>query len=508
MHVLIPSFCAPRCVAVAALALVAGCASVDAVVGLSIATTGSTAPEVGQTVTLVVRAIYDDGSSATVTELASCNLAGDAAIGTLAGDVFTAQAAGAVTVNCAYQAASASLALSVAGRRAVTVATIQRGAVALATSIEAEGVVFAIAPDAGFTDFWMQDPGGGPYSGIYVLDGRAAGAPPVAEGDVVRVRGVTGERNGRSVIELAEVTTTATAAPTVDTVPIAELAATRWDGCLVSVTDVVVTNPTVDAYTWEVAAVSQPEGAKLLIETLLFDLQPSAGQVFTRITGPLFPFVDDAGQPAVALVPRRQADLAGTAVAPTPYRLHDGSIAPGSEVTLATLIVTAIDYVDPATGQVDLYAQAPAGGAGAGVFLRDVRTAPTAAPTIGDLVTVTGRYDVIGARATIEYQDLQVTGRGQPVATPIDIAVDDLTRLESVLVVASTLRVSQAMVDAYSYLAQDDRAGGSATVRVDQSLYDPRPRVGDRYDALTGVVFRGTTYASVAPRFESDLELR
>lgn len=325
MDVLISALWRPRRVAVAALALIAGCASGDAVVGLSIATTGSTAPEVGETVTLVVRAIYDDGSSATVTDRADCSIEGDAAIGSLAGDVFTAQAAGAVVVICEYEAATASLALSVAGRRAVTIAAIQQGEVALATPIEAEGVVFAIAPDDGFTDFWMQDPGGGPYSGIYVFDGRDAGAPPVAEGDVVRVRGVTAERNGRSVIELDEVTPTSTATPTVATVAVAELDAARWDGCLVSVTDVVVTNPSFDAYTWEVAAVSQPDGARLLVDTLLFDSQPSTGQVFTRITGPLFPFVDDGGQPAVALVPRRQADLEGRAVAPTPHHLHDGS---------------------------------------------------------------------------------------------------------------------------------------------------------------------------------------
>ena len=73
--------------------------------------------------------------------------------------------------------------------------------------------------------------------------------------------------------------------------------------------------------------------------------------------------------------------------------------------------------------------------------------------------------------------------------------------------VATTLRVSRVAVDAYSYEVTDDRTAGTATARVDLSLYDPLPRVGDRYDALTGVVFRGQAYTSIAPRSRDDVEL-
>jgi hypothetical protein len=284
---------------------------------LNIASADPLTPAAGETVTITVRAVMLDGTSIDVTDRAVCALDAKDPPGTFAGRVFTAAKSGTANVVCTFAGASGSLGITVPGPQQVTVASVQKGTYPQGSVLELAVVVFGIDPDAQYTNFWAQDPGGGPMSGIYFRDVRKlvadAGATPapVAEGDTVTVSGAYAERDGRSIINWTAVSRSGTAKPKADIVALSAIDPATWDGCLVEVDDVVVVNPAFDAYTWQVSEARDPTaGAKLLVETLLYALTPPQGQVYGAIVGPLYVLQPKSGGSLeVAIAPRRATDL-------------------------------------------------------------------------------------------------------------------------------------------------------------------------------------------------------
>ena len=284
---------------------------------LNIASADPLTPAAGQTVTITVRAVMLDGTSIDVTDRAVCALDAKDPPGTFAGRVFTAAKSGTANVVCTFAGASGSLGITVPGPQQVTVASVQKGTYPQGSVLELAVVVFGIDRDKQYTNFWAQDPGGGPMSGIYFRDVRKlaadAGATPapVAEGDTVTVSGAYAEREGRSVINWTAVSKSGSATPKADIVALSAIEPATWDGCLVEVDDVVVVNPAFDAYTWQVSEATNPTaGAKLLVETLLYPLTPTQGQVYGAIVGPLYVLQPKSGGALeVAIAPRRATDL-------------------------------------------------------------------------------------------------------------------------------------------------------------------------------------------------------
>jgi hypothetical protein len=297
----------------ACLAAAGGCSETNEVASLSVSTPDSTMPAVGQTVRLVVRAIYDDGSSADVTDAAACALVGATPPGTLEDKLFTAAKPGAADVRCSYAEVSGGLSIVVQGDVLVTARQIQTGEIAVGTRVTVETIVTALDPESGtsgtYTNFYGQDAGGGAHSGLYFRDVRDANAPAVAEGDKVRVTGEVLERLGRTVLEFDTVESAGTGALTVDELTIDQLDPAMWDGCLVRVKTVEVTADTVDTYYWQVAAQGALDGPNLLVDTLLYDPKPAVGDKFGSITGTLYVFEATASGATSALEPRRAEDV-------------------------------------------------------------------------------------------------------------------------------------------------------------------------------------------------------
>ncbi len=297
------------------LAASVACSQSEAVIGLSVAAAGSTNPRVGDVVSLVVRAIYEDGSSIDVTEKASCELTGASPPGSLVGTVFTATLAGPTEIVCRFAGETGTLALTVGGVRPTSIVALQRGEVTPDTEVEIEAVVYALDPEDDadlnrYLNFYAQDAGGGPHSGVYFRDLRAAGATTPAEGDRVRVTGRSAERRGRTVVNFTAVEVIGAATPTADTLAIEELDDAVWDGCLIAIEDVIVTDPAFDDYTWEVAAAAPTAGARVLIDTLYYDPAPSIDARFARIVGPLWVYeaADGVGTQH-SIAPRRAGDV-------------------------------------------------------------------------------------------------------------------------------------------------------------------------------------------------------
>jgi len=305
------------------LAVVAGttigiaCASTPPkVASLSLSSSGSLTPAPGKAVTLSVRAVMDDGTSIDVTGSAVCTLDAKDPPGTLQGNIFTATKFGFTNVVCTFSGVTVALGITVPAPLKIPITDIQKGVLPQGAEVLVDAVVFGLEKDGIYTNFWAQDPGGGPYSGIHFRDARTppAGdggtlAPPAAEGDTVLVHGKYAERSGHSDVSFDTVTVTGTAAPVAAPLRTGEVDAAIWDGCLIAVTNVTVVNPAFDSYTWQIADAMDPSNT-LLVETLLYSAAPAAGQRFASINGPLYVLQPkNGGALEVAVAPRRAGDL-------------------------------------------------------------------------------------------------------------------------------------------------------------------------------------------------------
>lgn len=262
---------------------------------------------------IYVRAITADGTSTDVTDRASCVLTAQDPPGDLIGMVFHPTKPGVTTVDCTFAAVTAGLAITVQGSLETTVASVQQQQYLQGTAVSTTAVVFAVNPDEEYLDFYGQDPGGGPHSGVLFRDSRTpesdapdAGLPPLdlQVGDLVTVEGEYAERSGHSSIDFTKVEKVGTEPPVATVVPLQDLNPEVWEGCFIEVDNVVVSNPSVDAYYFEVTDATTP-GPTLLVDNL-YAPAVVAGTAFDSIRGT---FYVSESTSAGAMLPREESDL-------------------------------------------------------------------------------------------------------------------------------------------------------------------------------------------------------
>ncbi|MBX2800902.1 MAG: hypothetical protein KTR31_24690 [Myxococcales bacterium] len=199
----------------------------------------------------------------------------------------------------------------------VTIFDVQAGAVAEGTEVQVQGVVTGIAADGVF----LQDPQGGPRSGLWVFLGKGWDLTwgPAARGDRAQVLGTYQEyfgqtqidASGKSGVDFAVLGTDTEPAPTV--VDVAALAKDpeAWEGVLVTLEGLTVSVPDAGAGDFEV---TDRNDATWLVGdrcyAYLDDVTLDVSDGFEQITG-VWDYVFTAYQ----LQPRNQADLVAT---PTP----------------------------------------------------------------------------------------------------------------------------------------------------------------------------------------------
>lgn len=487
--------------------LLLGCAAAGGSFGtLSLAVDADPTIDVGTRLRWTVRAISEDGASVDVTERASCTLE-TAGVARLEEDEIVAEAPGVTELLCRYQELSARLTVTVRGDRETTIAELRD--LGLGSRVVVEAVVTAV--DAGETrvDFWAQDPGGGPRSGIYVRDERAMeGALALTAGDRVRVVGTTSTRNGRAVLAMESLEADGRAEVTIDRLEVADVTAERWDGCLIELRELEVTNDDVDGFTFEVLDAA---GDRLLVETLLTDPERAVGDVLERLVGVVYPF-DDGTESYLAVVPRSAEDLTWTRgerpIDPPPEtaRLADAVDLESGTPVRFEVVVTAI--VPPSDGVLtDFFASDAEGGPFGGAYFEDFRVSPTEALdlAVGDVVTVTGTFETWarGMRA-IAFDSVTPTGRTASVATS-SRDVDELdARWHGGLVTLEDVEVDELL----SFGVRITDSLGSGLDVADELMSLDDVRVGDRFTRVVGVIFVNRSGdLELWPRASSDLEL-
>ncbi|MDC0675594.1 hypothetical protein [Nannocystis radixulma] len=397
----------------------------------------------------------------------------------------------------------------------VTIYDIQGGKVPENSVVTVKGVVITSPSrvnNDGEGTMFVQDPMGGELSGIAVfLAPEVAMGFGVKPGVVVDLTGEYTEFFGESQLkvtaidDLVQVGEGEPPAPAV--VPAADVAtggakAEAYEGVLVQVENVTVTNPAVDMSDFEV------DDALRINDFFLFPQMEEPvvvnGQVFTSIAGPLrFSFDDHK------IAPRAAADLVVDAIPPaeeyTIYEIQEGMVAVQTPVLVKGAIVTS-----PPTFKKDgFFIQDAMGGEYSGIYVYVGANAVDVKP--GDIVDVEGVYDEYYDNSQIEVSDamkVTVTGMGAAPAPEIVDAADVTAggplqeQYEGVLVTVENVTVAavNAMFGEYELtdgLFVDDLFFAKA----DWVL----PMVADTFTSLTGPLAFSFDEAKLSPRSTADI---
>jgi hypothetical protein len=375
---------------------------------------------------------------------------------------------------------------------------VQSGVIRLGDAVRVEGVLVTGEATGGF---WVQEPMGGRFAGVWV-DASLGGAPESLEsGDEVTVNALVGSDAGRTVLRSGGASIHVTApgagepAPSVATT--AELAtpvgADAWEGVLVRVEDVTVTSA-LGGQNWAIDdGVEVGHRITPFIAGFL-----AAGAKLAAITGVWA--VDPEG--GTRLEPRTPSDFEGfepAVVDPvTIYELSRGDVAVGDAVHLRGVRVTAV-----ADGSI--YVQEVDGGPGSGTLAWG--GAVPVGTTIGDEVEVWGHYEGafgIGYVSTTGgYVDITAPGAGElePEVLPMEVVAGAAA--------ASWNMVLVAVEDVTVELPNDGFGGfrlvGGLSVAQDVAPFTGGPLdPGTTFERIAGVVLHYGGNSNLRPRRASD----
>lgn len=405
----------------------------------------------------------------------------------------------------------------------VTIYDIQQGNVESGTRVELKQVIVTSGMTAeDFAGFFIQEPDGGAYSGIYVfITGEATGEITPQVGDVVNLSGEYDEYYELSEIKLTAVgdyeIIDSVPEPAAEVLPTSELTnaatAEQWEGVLVRVEDVEVTNDDLGHNEFEVTG-------GLPVDDLFFpegqSPEPPLGAHFDSITGP-FTYTWETYK----ICPRDGDDFDGDWTPPadddddddtdaTIYEVRQGDYDEGDVVTVNGVINSPTDF----NGET-FFMQDESGGeySGIAVYMWS-EVAEVYSGQIGDEVTVTGEIaDWYGLAELVvkNVGDLVINGSvGEPDAEDLDLGDID-EPWESVLIRVADVTVSAAGFDYGEFTVTD----GDDDLIVDDIFFakvggdwywqNYGIQVGDEFSFMTGVTYYSYENYKLEPRADSDL---
>lgn len=341
--------------------------------------------------------------------------------------------------------------------------------------------------------FFIQDPEGGPRSGLYVWSQAGMDPYVAAQGDEVTITGTISEffdwtELSINTMDQVEITGTGTIPPAED---LGDGAGVNWDDY--ESIPVTLTGQTVESVNAYNTGLLAPSGVGL-DDGFLF-LEFGCGGAYETLTGIVFYSYEE-----YSINPRVEGDIGAYTGGDT----SDGTIADIQRgtacgtINLSGLVATT-DSVEEDDGSVSFFAQDAGGGEYSGiiVFL----------PGGGVTVSTGDVFDVQGSSS--EYYDLTelyvsdaatltVSGAGSPTAVTLDAAPADWEPYEGVLVTLENVGITTD-IDDYGQAATD------YGLFIDNGLYNYQAANGQTFASVTGVVTYTFSEWKIWPRTESDM---
>jgi DNA/RNA endonuclease YhcR with UshA esterase domain len=408
-----------------------------------------------------------------------------------------------------------------------TIYDVQQGEVAEDETVTINGVVVTTPVHMEEGGVFVEEPEGGPYSGIYLyMYSDVLAEVDLVPGAEVNITGVYTEFFGYSEITIQSINDITvlgmTDIPAAEEVDPADVAtggdlAEAYEAVLVRIASPEVTDDTLGYGEWEISD-------SLIVDDFFFEtsggpstggIDPAAGDTFDGITGVLYLSFDE-----VKLEPRSAEDFenwsGGDADTDTDtdtdadadiYDLQQDVVAVGTLVELTGVIVTS----PVSWNGEDFFVQEAAGGQYSGILIHnfDGGTDP-ADVEVGDVVTVSGFYTEFEGCSEVTVSDssyVTVTGSTAVPAAALVAATDVATggslaeNWEGVLVRVEDVDVTTA-ADAYGQFEVE------GALLVDDIFFSgggPDPTVGTNYASITGPLHYSFYDFKLEPRTLADL---
>ncbi len=378
-----------------------------------------------------------------------------------------------------------------------TIADIQEGTYGDGSTVLLERVVVTSPFTQAGDGFFIQDSGGGPWSGIYVYAQGGTDDLFLSVGDEINITGVVSEFydwTELTIASTAAVEVTGEAAIAIDVVdPSTTNDWEKWESCLISIGAANIES--VNSY----GEAMLDNG--LILDDLLTDFNASSGGSYSNVTG-LVGYSYEEWK----LFPRTEEDLAGYS-AGDPVTIADiqsGGLEGGYVINnvVATSGVTAYG--------AGFYVQDEGGGPWSGIY---VYVYDNKAEEMG--IEVGRKYNILNATVT-EYYDLTeivlydlndieaVDGPpGEPTVDAVDpSAVDDWEQWEGCLI---SIGAAEAAGNPDSY-GQTSLSG--TDLKLDDTFFDYTDGVttGATWTDVTGLVDYSYEEWKLLPRDEADLD--
>lgn len=371
------------------------------------------------------------------------------------------------------------------GIETVSISAIQQGNVPEGV-IRLEDVIVTTGLTSDGDSFFIQDEGGGEWSGIYVYNNTSYS--PVV-GDKITITASYSEFYDDSQLMLNpqdELAVTGAGQPVVTTITSPSGNWEPYEGCLVKFNDQGVTSE-VNSYGEAELAMGIP------MDDLFFDFDADYGGHYDSITG-----VISYSFEQFKINPRTEADLVGYTYESTPITILDVQSGnyESQTVTLDAVVVTAVD------GQYgNFWVQDYGGGEWSGLYVYTSNILPNV--NVGDVVTLTGTiseyYDLTEITIASSADIVHATTTSNPIATAISSSPSDWESLESVLISLQNVQIGPSG----SY-GQFELANYS-DIKLDDELYSYTVMEGNTISSLTGIVNYSYGEFTIYPRYAADL---
>ena len=377
-----------------------------------------------------------------------------------------------------------------------------------------EGVIVTTYPCS--DGFFVQEPEGGAYSGLYVYAYTdALDQLEVVPGDIVTVSGTMSEWYEMTEMTLSNIAdieiTGATDAPAPEVIDISDLqsgdSAEPWESVLIQ-TSGTVTAGTDNYGEWAVDDV--------VVDDMCYAADPGVGTPVNAIVG-----VIDYAWDNWRINPRMEEDLdLGEAPPPetvTIYEIQEGDV-PEGPVTVENVVVTS-GLVEPYSSceWSGFWAQESAGGAYSGIMIAFlVADFGSFDVAVGDTVNITGTYSEFYDLSEITVaapEDIEVTGSG-PAPAPTDFddpCAIDYEAYEGVLI---NLQASMGPIEVTAEIDEYGEFQVNSCLQVDDVFFEndscgtdietPDPPMGTYLTALTGVMNYTYSVYKLEPRSLDD----
>ena len=378
----------------------------------------------------------------------------------------------------------------------------------------------------GESGFYVQEPEGGQYSGLYVYTyDEALCECDVEPGNVVTVRGSYSEWHYDSDNdgEMTEITLTTAAdfellgrtdVPEPANVTIDDLSyanAEPWEGVLVEVETPLAVTAGVDSYgQWEVDG--------LLVDAFFYDADPEVGATVNKLVG-----VIDYSFWSYHILPRDSEDVlfgdVGPAEIVTIPEIQQGDVESGRVQLVEVVVSSPLTVAYDDCSRIGFFVQDPAGGPYSGIYVEffdaDI---PDMAVTVGDVVTLTGVYSesfdmsLISLAAADDFEVVTTGGAGPDPLLVQDIcSLDDdgIEAYEGVLIQVQQVTVTSENPDATDYgefVVED-------CLRVDDLFMNtscegataaPEPPLDQAIESITGLMHYAYDNFKLEPRDAGD----